>query len=311
MRPRELIGWMAGVALVVSVTAVAAATPAQKCEASKNKAAGKYADCRHKAEAAFAMTPDLARLTVDLGRCGAKYDRIWPRLEAQAAAQGGACPSVGDQVPIRERIAHDSGVVATALAGGPLLTGFFGVPLETGQTTCWDPNAMTPAPCAGTGQDGEYEKGLSRIYVDHGDGTITDTRTTLMWEKMSDDGSIHDFDDRYGWGAAFTSKIATLNATSFAGHTDWRLPNPIEMQSLMEYGVGDQFTVPAVTPAFHTGCEPGCTVLTCSCSAFFYWTSTTMPNDRRYAYAGWFTQGLLLYQFKTNPHAVRAVRGGL
>jgi hypothetical protein len=39
-------------------------------------------------------------------------------------------------------------------------------------------------------------------YVDNGDGTITDAVTGLMWEKLSDDGSIHDADAAYGWPEA-------------------------------------------------------------------------------------------------------------
>ena len=36
-------------------------------------------------------------------------------------------------------------------------------------------------------------------FVDNGDGTITDTTTGLMWEKKSDDGTIHDKDNKYTW----------------------------------------------------------------------------------------------------------------
>ena len=36
-------------------------------------------------------------------------------------------------------------------------------------------------------------------FVDNGDGTITDTKTGLQWEKKSDDGTIHDQDDTYTW----------------------------------------------------------------------------------------------------------------
>ena len=62
--------------------------------------------------------------------------------------------------------------------------------------------------------------------MDNGDGTITDTKTGLMWEKLSDDGSIHDKDTAYTWANAFAVKVATLNGGGgFAGHTDWRVPN--------------------------------------------------------------------------------------
>ena len=40
--------------------------------------------------------------------------------------------------------------------------------------------------------------------VNNGDGTITDTHSTLTWEVLVDDGSIHDWDDfSYQWAGAF------------------------------------------------------------------------------------------------------------
>ncbi len=38
--------------------------------------------------------------------------------------------------------------------------------------------------------------GRVHSYTDNGDGTVTDNQTGLTWEKKSDDGSIHDKDDR-------------------------------------------------------------------------------------------------------------------
>ena len=64
-------------------------------------------------------------------------------------------------------------------------------PLKTAQTTCWTEDAAV-IDCAGTGQDGELRRGEPRSYQDNGDGTIRDKRTALTWEKLSDDGSIHD-----------------------------------------------------------------------------------------------------------------------
>src|SRR5438445_7951373 len=102
----------------------------------------------------------------------------------------------------------------------------------TGQTTCWD-SSGTVIPCAGTGQDGELRKGAPLSYTDNGDGTITDNNTGLMWEKLSMDGSVHDVSTTYPWANAFAQHVATLNGTSFAGHTDWRVPNVKELQNII------------------------------------------------------------------------------
>ena len=53
-------------AALVASTALAAPTPAQKCQSSKNMEAGRYANCRQKAEAKFALTGNGAARTVAL-----------------------------------------------------------------------------------------------------------------------------------------------------------------------------------------------------------------------------------------------------
>ena len=114
----------------------------------------------------------------------------------------------------------------------------------------------------GTGQDGAIQAGGTLSYTDNGDGTITDHNTKLVWEKKSFDGTIHDQNTIYLWLDAFAVHVAGLNGTAFAGHTDWRLPNVKELQSMLHY---EKFGGPSVSLAFHTGCVPGCT--TCSCTS--------------------------------------------
>jgi hypothetical protein len=90
----------------------------------------------------------------------------------------------------------------------------------TGQTTCWNSSGAV-IPCAGTGQDGEVQAGATLSYMDNGDGSVTDVNTGLMWEKKSDDGSIHDKDTSYTWDNAFAVHVAGLNTANFAGYSDW------------------------------------------------------------------------------------------
>ncbi len=145
----------------------------------------------------------------------------------------------------------------------------------TGQTTCWD-SSRNVIPCAGTGQDGELRKGAPLAYVDNGNGTVTDLNTGLVWEKLSDDGTVHDKDNLYTWADAFTAHVATLNGMSFAGHTDWRLPNVRELQAIVDY----QTINPAVASAFNNNCSRGCQATTCSCTASGdYWSSTSSVSD--------------------------------
>jgi len=177
----------------------------------------------------------------------------------------------------------------------------------TGQTTCWN-SSGTVIPCAGTGHDGDTLKGAPLAYVDNGDGTITDVNTGLQWEKQSSDGSVHDMSNTYTWDQAFSGHVATLNTMSFAGHTDWRVPNVRELQSIVNY----QNSNPAVSPAFNTSCTPSCTVLTCSCTVSngTYWSSSSIASSPTNAWDVFFGAGSLGFLGKPNISPVRGVRGG-
>ncbi len=73
-------------------------------------------------------------------------------------------------------------------------------------------------------------------YIDHPDGTLTDTFTGLMWKKCTEGLS----------GAQCETGTASLNIwepalqaasnSTFAGYDDWRLPNLPELSSLIETG---------------------------------------------------------------------------
>ena len=180
----------------------------------------------------------------------------------------------------------------------------------TGQTTCWDESGMV-IPCTGTGQDGDL-RGAALAYVDNGDGTLTDVNTGLVWEKKSADGTIHDAGKLY---RSPGEHVAGLNAANFAGHDDWRIPNPKELLSIVDYQTA--FTTVAHPPApappesaFNTGCTSGCTVLACSCPGSALWSSYRFARATGNT---WFeAHGILLADFVdfTDPGwGVRAVRG--
>ncbi len=180
------------------------------------------------------------------------------------------CPTNGDESAIHACLAgHADGIVAALMGGGTCGSG--GLP-RTGRRTAPDLRARE----ARRARTARFRPD-ARSYTDNGDGTITDNVTGLMWEKLSDDGSVHDWNDAYTWSDAFNVKIAALNsAGGFAGYTDWRLPNVFELQSIVDYGQ-PTFAIP-VGPLFQTGCIPSCTVITGSCTSFGYtWSSTSQP----------------------------------
>ena len=164
--------------------------------------------------------------------------------------------------------------------------------------------------------DGTVEAGAPLAYVDNSDGTITDLNTGLMWEKKSNDGSLHDKDNTYYWSGNgiqetiwdWLDDVNAEGGAGFAGYGDWRIPNVKELQSIVDYGRYNA----SVDPMFNTSCTGGCTVTTCSCTgAFQHWSSTTVTFNSRLAWSVGFYLGDVLNMTKGNSLYVRAVRGGL
>jgi hypothetical protein len=58
-------------------------------------------------------------------------------------------------------------------------------------------------------------------YVDNGDGTVSDTRNSLMWKKSD---SYDEFKYGITWFEAH-DYCETVNEKKFAGFDDWRLPS--------------------------------------------------------------------------------------
>lgn len=137
---------------------------------------------------------------------------------------------------------------------------------KTGQTTCYD--AVPPfgeIPCAGTGQDGEYQAGVVwpvPRFTDNGDGTVTDNLTGLVWLKNASCFGNRAWTDGLADAGGLAGGQCGLTDGSTAGQ--WRMPNRKELFSLVDYGE----TFPKI-PAGHpftnvqTGYQAG------------PWTSTT------------------------------------
>lgn len=106
--------------------------------------------------------------------------------------------------------------------------------------------------------------------------------------------------------------VAELNADSFAGYNDWRMPTLQELVAIVDYAYT---TPPTVDVAFHgASCGAACTDLTdpaCSCTrSFIYWSAYTYAPVTNGAWIVDFDNGYVFADFKTLPRYVRAVRGG-
>jgi hypothetical protein len=104
-----------------------------------------------------------------------------------------------------------------------------GPALPTGQIMCYGTDGIT-RDCTGTGEDGEYRKGIARPnprFTDLGDGTVIDNLTSLIWTK-----NAQQIPGVLTWQGA----LDACNILEYAGYDDWRLPNIKELQSLLDYG---------------------------------------------------------------------------
>ena len=96
------------------------------------------------------------------------------------------------------------------------------------------------------------ESGPELAYQDNLDGTVTDLNTGFTWEVKAPGGgtclgALHAVGATCNWNDATGPWIDALNAeggSGYAGHTDWRIPNVKELQSIVDYG---EFA-PAIDP---------------------------------------------------------------
>jgi hypothetical protein len=268
------------------------------CEATKLTASGVKQACLATQEALAVLgKPHNPAL------CSSFFDHAFDTAERLAGP--GVCPTEGDAPAIEALVDACFDNLKGALSGLPP-AGFQQFP-ATGQTSCWD-SAGNSIPCAGTGHDGDTQAGATLSYTDNGNGTITDNNTGLVWEKKSNDGTIHDKGNFFTWDNAFAEHIAGLNQMKFAGYNDWRLPNVKELQSIVNYQNQNN---PVVSPAFNNNCTTGATVLTGSCTTSGgYWSASTYAIIPANAWFVDFGPGNVLGDNKSGAAFVRAVRGG-
>lgn len=121
--------------------------------------------------------------------------------------------------------------------------------------------------------------------TDNNDGTLTDSATGFTWQQ-TDDGSPQ------RWEGA----LSYCDGLDLAGHTDWRLPNIRELQSIVDDGLNG----PAIDSVFSSRSDR-------------YWSGST---DVARATDGWhvdFGQGAAAADYKSGSAglvSVRCVRGG-
>ncbi|MBX9867380.1 MAG: DUF1566 domain-containing protein [Burkholderiales bacterium] len=142
--------------------------------------------------------------------------------------------------------------------------------LQTGQTNCYNERGDS-INCLGSGQDGGIRAGVvwspDSRYTAQGD-TVVDNLTGLSWQKNP---SINRGGEHVSWQDALKGCQSYTSSTGGVTYNDWRLPNVIELQSLLN---ADENTLFENLNQFgFTGIKQG-----------FYWSSTTNALNHAHAY---------------------------
>jgi hypothetical protein len=235
--------------------------------------------------------------------------RVWHQAPVSAQGQGGGTPSGNGDVngDGSLNITDPIYLLQHLFQGGPApvpIVPKAAVLPATGQTKCYDDkgNEISCDSAEFPGQDGFYQAGyplppMADCFVDNGDGTVTDKCTGLMWQKgtpdLNGDGQFGN-PDCVTWQAA----LKYCEDMELAGHTDWRLPNLQEFESIIRWTFDD-----ASLAVFDSVFE--------FARSDWTWSSTTLPwklNDTYLARPG----GVMAHENgKDCGHFILAVRGGL
>jgi hypothetical protein len=100
-------------------------------------------------------------------------------------------------------------------------------------------------------------------FLDHENGTVTDTRTGLMWRRCSlglvwDAGRCTGDRGTYPWDRAAAAIDLVNSEGGLSGYTDWRLPTLVELMTLVQEGSGlrQREAFPGVSPSHHWSATP-------------------------------------------------------
>jgi hypothetical protein len=163
--------------------------------------------------------------------------------------------------------------------------------LQTGQVKCYDSSGHEIS-CSGSGQDGEFKKGISwpvPRFERKDRTTVVDHLTGLMWT-----GDANIFEFPMTWQESL-DYVTDMNRDRVFGYADWRLPNRRELRSLLSYQ-----TCNPVLPQEH----PFRNVFN-----GWYWTSTTAAINTAYAWYIHMGGGRMFYGGKRQYFLLWPVRG--
>lgn len=185
-------------------------------------------------------SPDQFLMRVQIG--GATYDECWRinrAVNPKTVTVTWRLPSIS---PTTTTYNNGNNRLTAYAMGSPSLSSL----PDTGQTLDATPTF---------GEDSDYTLNAP-AHTDHGDGTITDRVTGLMWQKVDAGEST--------WDHAVV-RAATITT---GGYADWRLPTPTELFSLVNFDLGNPV---ALNTTFFPSNPAG--------AAAYWWTSDIYGSD--------------------------------
>jgi len=164
------------------------------------------------------------------------------------------------------------------------------------------------------GDDGSLQSGVAwpaTRFTSNPDGTVTDGLTGLTWTSDAGaptfvgttatcTGGTPMWPDALGY-------VECLNANAYQGHSDWRLPNVNELESLVHAGYGEESCggTPCSTNAAWLNTQGFRNVF-----ATDYWSSTVLVADPINVFPVDMTDGNIMTTWMTMGAYVWPVRGG-
>lgn len=137
-------------------------------------------------------------------------------------------------------------------------------------------------------------------FTDHGDGTLTHKNTRLMWKKCVEGLSGVDCATGTASTHSWQGALQLADGHSFAGYSDWRLPNIKELASIIEQGCHD----PAINLSVFPN-DPGLS----GWSGLYVWSGSP-ASFGPYAWFVRFYDGNVSSSSRSGDYRVRLVRGG-
>ncbi|MBN1945942.1 MAG: DUF1566 domain-containing protein [Bradymonadales bacterium] len=178
---------------------------------------------------------------------------------------------------------------------------------DTNQRHCYDEQWEITCPAPGQdfyGQDAQYgwdtvhqsdERFIrERLVTDQ--SVVIDNLTGLTWQGCPFGLTGADCTGGHLLNANWSDQLANCDELDWGGYTDWRLPDPYELMTLLDQGK-------AASPFLDTSVFPGIT-------SRFFWSSSSVAGDTDHAWFANFNIGGVTPYGKALSLSARCVRSG-